>query len=240
MQVQTKDATETLPKFDGLRYNRLLKRMHIALAPNWYLEVGTFSGKSLALAKCNTVAVDPKFKIQNPVINNTGKEMFFFQQTSDEFFASPLLARNKIRFDFAFLDGLHKFEFLLRDFMNTEKVMAKDGVIALHDCCPSTYEMAVREPRPGKWTGDVWKTLLILLRHRPDLDIQVANSQPTGLVVVRNLDARSQVLEKNYDDLLAEYSPMTLENLDRGLAGLYDNFEVKSPKLVLEGLGFEN
>ena len=245
MQVEIEKAAkenvaESLPKFDGLRYNRMLKRMHIALKPSWYLEVGTFSGKSLALANCNIVAVDPKFKIRNPVINSTGKELFFFQQTSDDFFAMPFLARNKIRFDFAFLDGLHKFEFLLRDFMNAEKVMANGGVIALHDCCPGSYDMAVREQRPGKWTGDVWKTLLILLRYRPDLDIQVANSQPTGLVVVRNLDPNNQVLDKNYDDLLAEYSPMTLEKLDGGLAGLYGNFEVKSPKLVLESLGFEN
>ena len=141
-----KDTVELdpVPEINGLRYFRLLNRLHRKLTPDWYLEIVTFTGKSLALARCNTIAVDPEFKIKFPVVNSSGSQMFFFQQTSDAFFESGFIKKNKIAIDFAFLDGMHLFEYLLRDFIATEKVMSKDGVIALHDCCPTTEHMATR------------------------------------------------------------------------------------------------
>ena len=175
------DSMDPIPHISGKRYFRMLKSLHERIRPDWYLEVGTFSGRSLALANCNFVSVDPSFQIKHPVINATGKEMLFVQKPSDDFFASTFIGRNKIKFDMAFLDGMHQFEFLLRDFINTEKVMQPGGCVLLHDCCPTTHEMAVRDFHPGDWTGDVWKTLLILLRNRPDLDIQVANAARPAL-----------------------------------------------------------
>ena len=234
--MNTKVAERPIPVIDGLRYFRLLNRIHAKLQPKWYLEVGTFTGKSLAMAKCNTVAVDPNFKIEHPVINAEGSQMFFFQQTSDDFFASGFLKANKIKPDFAFLDGMHLFEFLLRDFIAAEKAMGKGGVICLHDCCPTTAYMAEREFHDGMWTGDVWKTLMILLKHRPDLRIDVTDAASTGLVVIRNLDPRSKVLEANYDDLVDEYMDQSLDDLEGGIGGLYSHFKLVSPEELLETL----
>lgn len=233
---ETLAAPAAVPSIDGLRYFRMLSRLHTQLKPNWYLEIGTFTGKSLALAKCNYVAVDPSFAIEHPVVNSGGEEMYLIQKTSDDFFASDFLRRNRIAFDLAFLDGMHHFEFLLRDFMNAEKVMAPGGVILLHDCCPSTPRMAARDRPKGLWTGDVWKTLLILLRHRPDLDIQVARAAPTGIVAVRNLDRKSRKLEKAYARVVAEFADMTLDDLDGGIAGLYRHFDLKEPEEVITKL----
>lgn len=227
---------DPIPVIDGLRYFRLLSRMHAKLQPDWYLEVGTFTGKSLALAKCNTVAVDPNFKIEHPVINPAGQQMFFFQQTSDDFFDGGFLKANKIKVDFAFLDGMHLFEYLLRDFIAAEKIMGKGGVICLHDCCPTTPEMATRAYHTGAWTGDVWKTLLILLRNRPDLKIDVTDASGTGLVVIRNLNPRDKTLEAAYDDLVDEYMDQELVDLEGGLGGLYRNFDLISPEAFLETL----
>jgi hypothetical protein len=162
--------------------------------------------------------------------------MYIVQKTSDDFFASDFIRRNRISFDMAFLDGLHYFEFLLRDFMNAEKAMSKDGVILLHDCCPTTYRMAERERPKGLWSGDVWKTLLILLRHRPDLDIQVANAAPTGLTVIRNLDPKNKTLEKVYDKVVAEFADKALSDFEGGLGGLYRHFDLKSPETVVASL----
>ncbi len=222
-----------LPEIGGIRYVRMLGRLHAALNPNWYLEVGTFTGRSLSKVDCNFVAVDPKFRFKAPLSHPGAAQMHLFQQTSDDFFASGFAARNEIRFDFAFLDGLHHYEVLLRDFMNAEKQMAKGGVIALHDCCPSTVEMTAREQVRGAWTGDVWKTLLILLRNRPDLDIQVAAAAPTGLVIIRNLDPESTVLGDQYDALIADYDPIGIDDLNGGIAGYYGNFELRAPEEVI-------
>ena len=59
--------------------------------------------------------------------------------TSDEFFAKfdPRDALGS-KIDLAFLDGQHLFEYVLRDFMNTEAVCEENSFILLHDCSPST------------------------------------------------------------------------------------------------------
>lgn len=235
--ANTTPVPDPIPVIDGLRYFRMLSRLHARLKPEWYLEIGTFTGKSLALAQGNYVAVDPEFRIEHPIVNGGGREMFLIQKTSDDFFASDFLRRNRIAFNLAFLDGLHLFEALLRDFINAEKVMAPGGVILLHDCCPTTRKMAERDRPKGLWTGDVWKTLLILLRHRPDLKIDVTTAAPTGLVVIRNLDPKNKALEKVYDKAVAEFSPMSLNDLPGGLGGLYRHFELKTPEAVLAALG---
>jgi hypothetical protein len=225
-----------IPAMDGRRYLGLLRRLHERLAPRWYLEIGTFQGRSLELARCSYVAVDPGFRISRPVIPPEGTAMHLFQQTSDDFFASGFLDRNGIRIDLAFLDGMHLFEYLLRDFIHTERAMAPGGVVALHDCCPTTEEMTAREMQPGAWTGDVWKTLLILLRHRPDLEILVTTAAPTGLVVIRGLDPGNDTLGRAYDDIVAEFSRLGLADFDGGLAGLYRELPLVTPRQALERL----
>jgi hypothetical protein len=227
---------EGVPKMDGRRYLGVLDEMHRRLAPSWYLEVGTFQGRSLRLARKNYVAVDPGFRISSPVIPPQGTQMHLFQQSSDDFFASCFLERNGIRIDLAFLDGMHLFEYLLRDFINTEKAMAPGGVVLLHDCCPTTEAMAAREIQPDAWTGDVWKTLLILLRRRPDLEIVVATAAPTGLAVISALDPCSTALLEDYDEIVSEYAALSFGDFEGGLAGFYRELPLARPKDVLARL----
>jgi len=234
--LRTLIRDKSAPAIDGIRYLRMLGRMHLALMPKWYLEVGTFTGRSLTKVDCNFVAVDPEFRLKKPLAHPNAGQMHLFQQTSDDFFASGFAARNDIQFDFAFLDGLHHFEALLRDVMNAERLMAPGGVIVLHDCCPYTVKMTEREQGDGAWTGDVWKTLLILLRNRPDLEIRVAKAAPTGLVVIRGFDPTSEVLWDRYDDLVAEYAAMNLEDLPGGLEGYYSEFKLETPEEVIAAL----
>ena len=231
-----KDMSEetTVPTLAGQPYIDVLGQLHEKLTPNWYLEVGTFTGKSLSLAKCNTIAVDPQFKLRHPAVNTAGTQMFFFQQSSDDFFAGGFLKKNKISVDLAFLDGMHLFEYLLRDFIETEKAMSKKGVIALHDCCPTTQYMATREFHKGDWTGDVWKTLQILQLYRPDLKIDVTTAHPTGLVLIRNLNPRSTVLSKKYDALVKEFMGKELTDFDDGIAGYFKTINLKDPADVLK------
>ena len=199
----------------GLHYRDVLVELFDRLAPNWYLEIGSRDGRSLSYCTCNFVAVDPVFKVRYEVFNDA-PQMLFFQQTSDDFFASGFLDRNAIRPELAFIDGMHLFEFALRDFMNSEKAMNAGGTILFHDVAPfnvpqttrdETYMSVLKRP----WTGDVWKVMDILLEYRPDLNISVLDAASTGLGVVSGLDPASRVLDEAYDEIVAQYEDMEFD-----------------------------
>lgn len=217
-------------KPSGMPYYRFLRTLHDACLFDWYLEVGCRSGKSFAPVRSKTIAVDPFFRAE---INIIGKKptLHVFQQTSDDFFASGFLARNDIRLGLAFLDGMHLFEFLLRDFINAEAAMDPEGVILLHDCVPFDMEMTTRDianlPR-GAWTGDVWKLIPILQAWRPDLKVTVLDCQPTGLVCVGGLDPKNRVLAGGYDRIVAEFRDMTIE--DFGVERFFGLFRMDSAR----------
>lgn len=135
----------------------------------------------------------------------------------------------------AFIDGMHLFEFLLRDFMNIEKHCRKNSVIFLHDCIPSDPYIAARSTRdpirdqsPHKdwWTGDVWKIIPALKKHRPDLSITVLDAVPTGLAVISNLDPSSTKLDENYSSIVAEFIELDLAEF--GISNLLQISNLKS------------
>tara|TARA_R110002020_G_scaffold89135_20_gene218266 strand:+ start:3860 stop:4606 length:747 start_codon:yes stop_codon:yes gene_type:complete len=212
-------------KPSGLRYRRYLRQLHASAVFDWYLEVGCRNGLSFAPVRSKTIAVDPYFRIESNVINEK-PAMLAFQQTSDDFFASGVLQQLGIRLDFAFLDGMHLFEYLLRDIINTEARMAPGGVIALHDCCPFDSGMTTRDldnlPKDA-WTGDVWKVLPILAQYRSDLQVTVLDCRPTGLVLVTGLDPENRVLQSNYDAIVADWSGVHIDGY--GPDRFYDGFE---------------
>jgi hypothetical protein len=214
------------PKAAGEVYVTLLRAIHAHLRPKTYLEVGTESGVTLALAQCASLAVDPAFQVRRDIIGRK-PSLHVYQMTSDAFFRQhdPTAILGD-RVDFAFLDGLHLCEFLLRDFINTEKHCRRNSVIALHDCVPSEIAMTrrvqegpekQRSARPNWWTGDVWKVVPILKKYRPDLVITIADAAPTGVVLITNLDPESRVLEASYAAITQEMADLNLEayGLDR-------------------------
>lgn len=215
---------------EGQRYNRFLARLHQTCLFDWYLEVGCRKGRTFALARGKTLAVDPFFQVDTNVIGPK-PALHLFQQTSDDFFDSQFLEKLDIRLSFSFLDGMHLFEYLLRDMINTEKASDPKAVIALHDCCPYSHKMTTRDLDNipgGAWTGDVWKLIPILREYRPDLHLTVLDSKPTGLVLLSNLDPASNVLSENYDQIVQEYQDQTLESF--GLARFNELFEYTDTK----------
>jgi hypothetical protein len=213
--------TAMTPDLPGESYIRVLGRLHKELLPKTYLEIGTNSGSSLALATCASISVDPKFSLTSAASIVNKPLCALYQQTSDEFFASvdPTNIFGE-PIDFAFLDGLHRCEFLLRDFMNTEKFCKRNSIIALHDCIPVESSITSRSPlgkaqaehRNHWWTGDVWRTVWALKRYRPDLGILALDAQPTGLVLVSGLDPTSTILSDKYRSIVQE---MMEEDLDK-------------------------
>ncbi len=220
----------------GLDYRDFLDALHQQLRFDWYLEVGSQTGRSLAKSRSPSIAVDPVFRIKYDVAANK-PHLHLYQATSDDFFAAGHLKALKAKPDFSFLDGMHLYEYLLRDFINTEAAAKPTSVIAMHDCCPFGHGMTTRDidniPR-GAWTGDVWKLIPILQEYRPDLTIQVLDCAPTGLVVVSNLDPKNTALTKAYDKILARYTNLTLA--DYGVEKFYASFTYVDPvKLANDG-----
>lgn len=216
------ETDDGFQRASGPSYFELLSALHRSLSPDLYLEIGSRTGNSLALAQGDFIAVDLAFNLKR-LQTFPGRQGHLFQMSSDDFFASGFLEALGRKPDFAFLDGMHLFEFLLRDFMNAEARMDPGGVIALHDCCPFDSAMAERERgRSRAWTGDVWKLVPILQELRPDLSIEVFDAAPTGLVVIRNLDPSSRVLEAAYPQLEPALRDVTIESY--GPARFYESF----------------
>jgi hypothetical protein len=129
---------------------------------------------------------------------------------SDAFFASPRAdaALAGAAVGLAFVDGLHLFEQALRDFIHVEKRAARESVVLFHDCLPLGAATSSRTRRTGFWTGDVWKLVPVLRRERPDLDVFVIPTYPTGLAVVTRLDPASTVLEERLGGIVREFTPL--------------------------------
>src|SRR5580704_1388504 len=70
----------------GLDYLSALAAFHRRVQPSTYFEIGTLAGATLALANCASVAVDPKFVIDQIVVG-AKPSCALFQMTSDDFFA---------------------------------------------------------------------------------------------------------------------------------------------------------
>ena len=191
----------------GANYYKVLRQMHVAFKPELYFEIGTNRGKSLEHASCASIAVDPEFKLRREIMGKK-PSLLMFSETSDDFFDHAEHSFNGKKVDLAFLDGMHLFEYLLRDFMNIEPYVAHGARVILHDCLPHTQNMAERDRSKTKtwaWTGDVWKLVPILREYRPDLKITLLDAAPTGLVMIEDMDPSSTVLKDNYDKIVADY-----------------------------------
>ena len=188
----------------GPAYLDILARVHAHLHPATYIEVGVAEGDSLASVQPGTIAigVDPQPRITQPL----AADVRVFSETSDAFFA-----RRDVRalfggrpVDLAFIDGMHLFEHALSDFANIERLAHPNTVILIHDGYPLDEQTATRERCTTFWSGDIWRMVIALKRHRSDLEIVTLNAPPTGLCVVRNLDPASTLLRERMDGIVAE------------------------------------
>jgi hypothetical protein len=203
----------------GVLYTEFFKFVDNQLRPRSYFEIGTHRGRSVQAFSCSAVCVDPHCVLERDVL--TGRsQTHFYQMSSDTFFAEhDLRGIFKSGPDICFLDGMHRSEYLLRDFMNTERLCHRGSLIFMHDCLPVNARMALRTHEPGNasegswqhaWTGDVWKIVPLLKLHRPDLKMFILDCAPTGLVAVANLDPASTALADNYGSLLDELRELDL------------------------------
>ena len=201
-------------EFPGEDYFRVLARIHEYLKPATYLEIGIDQGQCFELFRPETLAlgVDPNPRMRTPL----GPRQRVFAQTSDEFFeqCDVISELGGKTLDLAFIDGMHQFEFALRDFINVEKHCSPDSIILIHDVYPMDAMSAARERASWFWSGDIWRLILILHKYRPDLTVNVIGARPTGLALVQNLDPHSRVLAERQHEIIDEFLALDMSVLD--------------------------
>ena len=206
----TAQLDEAMRRLPGPAYYKVLRWVHRILEPANYLEIGVDQGVSLeqALETTKSIGVDPAPRIghqlsANKTIYELTSDDFFAQQDVDAVLAGPI--------ELAFIDGLHLFEQVLRDFVNVEHHCAEDAAVVLHDCIPLDAVSASRERTTDFYVGDVWKATLALHRGRPDLEMAVVPTGPTGLCLVRNLDSSNRDLEEQLPEIEGEYRDLDFD-----------------------------
>jgi len=218
------DLLEAQIRFGGEDYFQVLGRILDAVRPRSYVEIGVATGDSLRLVQAPTLAIgiDPEPQVSAPLAANQR----VFAETSDAFFAGHDLRAELggLPVDLAFIDGMHHFEFALRDFANLERYCTPASTILIHDCYPLDRETAERERRRLFWSGDIWRLILLLKKHRPDLVVHTIAAAPTGLALVRKLDPGSRLLHKRHDQLCREFLSLDYSHIEDDMAGKLNLF----------------
>jgi tetratricopeptide (TPR) repeat protein len=222
------DAHELLAALfmHGEHYTQVLARLHAHLRPRTYVEIGVETGATLRLVQPGTLAlgIDPQPVVRYPL--SAGVRIF--SETSDAFFANRD-ARSELggaAVDLALIDGMHHFEYALRDFMHLEPLCGRASTILVHDCFPHDRRTALRKRETYFWTGDVWRLIVLLKKYRPDLAVHTIATPPTGLAIIRNLDPASPLIADNLAALCEEFMALDYAFLaeDRaGKLGLFPN-----------------
>lgn len=193
----------------GPHYREVLRAIHERLAPETYLEIGVETGATLALARSARVAigVDPAdFKLESALppgarVVRKESDRFFAETTREASFGARGV-------DLAFIDGMHLFEYALRDFVNVERFCHAGSTVILHDCLPIAKVAAERERKTRFWVGDTWKAAVAIAQNRPELRIRTLLTPPSGLVVIRRLSPESTRLRDELDALIERYRPL--------------------------------
>ena len=209
-----------------------------------YLEIGVFNGHIFfGIKSMFKIAVDPDFAFSKSRI--AGKIMLnpfnicnhYFQKTSDDFFEldAPKVFANK-KIEISLIDGMHEYEFVLRDIENTIKYAAENVFIILHDCNPQAKEDACsfndwkNRKFTGVWNGDVWKAILHVKSQRNDLRAFVLDcDQGLGIIVKKQNNnllpyTNEQITKLKYEDFATKRE----EFLDLKPASYFTEFMASS------------
>jgi len=178
-------------------YLRVLQRLHEALDPRLYLEIGVRRGRSLALARGSAVGVDPAPELTASLSAAT----ILFSETSDDFFDHNAGSALGGGVDLAFIDGMHRSENVLRDIMGVERHARPSALLAIDDVFPNHPLQAERCRRTSAWCGDVWKIIGCLERYRPDLLLLRLDVAPAGLLLVSGFEPAHRGLRNLYNPI---------------------------------------
>jgi hypothetical protein len=173
------------------------------LEPALYLEIGVDAGISLATARGPAIGLDPRPRLK--LVKPPGPHARLLTTSSDAFFRDQAERWLQPRPELAFIDGMHLFEFALRDFRHIERHASPSTLVVIDDIFPGHPAQAERRRRTKAWTGDIWKLHQILRATRPDLTLLALNAHTTGLLLIAGLDPENRVLWHQEPALVTRY-----------------------------------
>tara|TARA_B110000014_G_C20010754_1_gene524043 strand:- start:112 stop:786 length:675 start_codon:yes stop_codon:yes gene_type:complete len=142
-----------------------------------YLEIGCDKDSNFSKIKIkNKIGVDP----------TSGGTL---KMTSNDFFI-----KNKIIFDCIFVDGLHVYEQVREDIMNSIKFLNPKGIIIIHDCLPLKIWNQIVPRIYGHWNGDVWKAI-VEARTMKDIDTYTCKADHGLGIIFKRPNRNPLVLE---------------------------------------------
>ena len=117
------------------------------------------------------------------------------RKTSDDFFKE-----NVEKFDLIFIDGLHVYEQVKKDIINSINFLNKKGVILVHDCLPDTIGKQAVPRYKMQWNGNVWKAI-VDLRQRNDLEIHTCFVDQGIGIIKKQINSSILKINKKTQDL---------------------------------------
>ena len=170
-------------KFDDVYRWDLIDYLNNKYSFSSYLEIG-----------CNDDELFSRIKIKNkigidPVIGGNMKI------TSDDFFL-----QNNLKFDCVFIDGLHIYDQVKRDILNSSKFLNENGFILVHDCLPKSLSSQAVPRYKLTWNGDVWKAI-VDLRRDPNLEIFTCLADEGISIIQNKKNSNTLKLDKKISDL---------------------------------------
>ena len=156
-----------------------------------YLEIGV---NTPAQPGFNWIGVKAELKHGvDPNVDTT------YKMTSDDFFEKHI----NQKYDIVFVDGLHIFEQVYKDIINSLKNLNENGIIVIHDCNPITEITQRRERASDAWHGDVWKAIVKLRIENEDLDICTVDTDE-GCAIIKKGKQKLLIIENDIN--INEYS----------------------------------
>ena len=117
------------------------------------------------------------------------------RKTSDQFFRE-----NKNKFDIIFIDGLHTYNQVKKDILNSINCLKDEGIVLVHDCMPDSLSKQAVPRYRMSWNGDVWKAI-VDLRQNEYLEIYTCKIDQGIGVIKKKRNSSILKLEKNIKDL---------------------------------------
>ena len=148
-----------------------------------YLEIG-----------CDQDQLFSKIDIQNKVGVDpvSGGNL---RKTSDEFFKV-----NNKKFDLVFIDGLHTYEQVKKDIINSLDCLKENGVVLVHDCMPDCMSKQAVPRYRMTWNGNVWKAI-VDLRHNSNLNIYTCEIDQGIGIIKKEKNTSILKIDKKIKDL---------------------------------------
>ena len=164
--------TENFYRWDLIEY--LIKKNNYKN----YLEIGCDKNQLFSKVNINNkIGVDPV----------SGGNV---RKTSDDFFKE-----NKSSFDIVFIDGLHTYEQVKKDILNSVNCLLDEGIILVHDCMPDSLGKQAVPRYKMQWNGDVWKAI-VDLRQQENLEIYTCEIDQGIGIVTKNKNTSILKLDK--------------------------------------------